>query len=184
MEETNTPDPDIVKLQANDNRSWEHAYQHLYQLGQMAIRLDGGQHAQNREDVILAAIKSVTKGVFEEKFNDWKHLRRSFLNTLQMRKKDFLRKLYRLEEDSYDPAELPETGEKEIDIESAAMTWDELSLLIALLDPPRRRQVFLWVFRDGLTTREVFEKHGIPRGTVTSDLQRGYETLRELITKQ
>lgn len=179
MGDPNGSDPDLRLLQANDARAWEAAYEILHGLGQKAIRLDGSRHAADREDIVMDTIISVMNGITTGRFTDWEHVRRSFLWKLPLQKLDFFRKLYRNKEDLYDPAKLPEPVADGAAL--AQMTWEELDLLIEMLDPERRRRVFRHIYADGLTTREVTERFGIPFGTVTADLARGYKTLRELI---
>ncbi len=187
-----TPGTDVslTELRSSEPESsrdaWNAAYPLLWSAGiRLASRLlSGGQWEAQRQDVVATAISQVVEGLIEGKseifnqmheFSDLVSMTQTFV---RRRVVDFLRKKSRTPEDAVE--EIPEISAPG---ENVLFTQSELKAEIAALDPPKPK-LFFDRFFQGLTTREVAERHGMAHGTVLTHFADGLRLLRERLSRQ
>jgi RNA polymerase sigma-70 factor (ECF subfamily) len=79
-------------------------------------------------------------------------------------------------QETFDETEHPDPA----GMESAAVGWD-IDRLLSYLSP-RQRAIFDLHFKKGMTHQEIATALDVPIGTVKSDLLRGQDTLRNLVS--
>jgi RNA polymerase sigma factor (sigma-70 family) len=179
-----SPSPDLDRLRANDSDAWKVANPLLWQ-AVMAVgrnRLDGGDLENIASDVIC---NEVIPGLLGHKGESFDNLS-SFADLLSLARRimscrciDEIRRQCRRKEDSY--AEVPEQEWEPEQATAGGRTWAEwMTLVQQELDPPDP-DLFYARFGEGLTTREIAERRGMPHGTVVSRFARALKRLRGII---
>lgn len=190
MEDLETPS--LTALRANEGAAWEAAYPLLWDAGLKVafINLGGGQHSQNREDLVADALSQLQQGIVrgDEKdgslFNQitaWRDLVSMMCLITERRIADFLRKKYRRGEEIHAD---PTLAEDAMPVAFAAEPdWDSELLwgLIGRLPPPKP-DLLLDRFAKGMSASEVAEKRNLPRNTVLSHWSAALQTLRSWLT--
>lgn len=172
----------LRSLDARANHdAWNAAYPWLWSAGlRLAGRLlSGGQWEEQRKDAVATAISQVVEGLVTGSSESYNQIS-AFSDVVGMtqtivrrRIMDFHRQHARSREDAVE--ELPDVV---LAGEELPFTLGELKAQIAALDPPKP-QLFLDRFFDGLTTREVAQRRGMPHGTVLTHFAQGLKLLRE-----
>lgn len=190
VEEPNPPS--VALLRAGDGDAWEAAYPLLWDAGikVACIHLGGGQHGQNREDLVADALSQLQRSLAgaDEKdgnsFNQirsWRDLTSMMCLITERRIADFLRKKYRRGEEIHAD---PMLAEGVLSAPPDAVPdWDSEQLwgLIGRLPPPKP-DVLLDRFVLGMSASEVSEKRNLPRNTVLSHWNSALQTLRGWLT--
>jgi RNA polymerase sigma factor (sigma-70 family) len=184
--------PNLIALRANDGAAWEAAYPLLWDAGikVACINLGGGQHSQNREDLVADALSQLQQGMVRGDGKDpnlfkqiaaWRDLVSMMCLITERRIADFLRKKYRRGEEIHAD---PTLAEDAIPVAaSAEPDWDSELLwgLIGRLPPPKP-DLLLDRFVRGMSASEVAEKRNLPRNTVLSHWSSALQTLRSWLT--
>lgn len=184
MAESENDDPDWGKLidsEVYDHSQWTRAFKQLWNLGHNVIPLKGPEHEQNRKDIVQDAIIYTSKRIRRGKCRTWGHAQATFRIKVKQVTYDFFRSRHFKKGQITSPINSWEESEGENSSDFVLWSWDELSVLIARLVPPRLRKVFHLFYQDELTTKEIAEKLGKDKGTIDSDLYRGRNQLRKLL---
>lgn len=168
--------------------AWATAYPFLWEAGMRIarLRLAGGQHESDREDIVSTALQQFIRGLIggeSESFNQietWGDCLAMMRHIVRLRVTDFLRLRGRNREDAV--AELPELPVQSSD--EPSFTLPELLREVDTLEPdPPVPQVFRDRFLEGRSTDEIAEARGINRNTLVSYYAKGLRALRGRLTR-